>query len=137
MARTGSVEAISLQVDERVRLESGTVGRVVGFSHQPKVSAFRQRSEPEPLEVVASVEIIDDVGRTWLVPGHAQVTRLDSVDLGVSSECVELIQRWGLGFNLGTVVHEVMTATLSAPKTRREKLQRARLFIDREIERLQ
>lgn len=137
MARASFVEAISLQINERVRLESGTVGRVAGFTHQPKrPSLLRSISDDESVEVVASVEIIDSTGRTWLIPGHAEVTKLEDVDLGVSAECVDLIQRWGLGFQLGTAVHNIVTSSLLVPEKRIENLQRARLFIDREIERL-
>lgn len=118
-----SVAAFACKVDDRIMFGDGQQGRIEAFEDDTKNSVFRL------------VRVRDDDGRTWHIAGFTSVVKMSADDVvGVSEEIVEMIRRYGLGYELGTAVHELMTSSVG--DDRLDKLRRARWFIDREIERM-
>lgn len=50
-------------------------------------------------------------------------------------EAIDVIEAWGLGFNLGNVVKYISRAGLKDSKREIEDLEKARWYLDREIKR--
>jgi hypothetical protein len=48
-------------------------------------------------------------------------------------EAIDVIESWGLGFNLGNVVKYISRSGIKDPGKRIEDLEKARWYLDREI----
>lgn len=125
LAESPTVKAIACQVGDRVLFGGGQLGQVKGFENIDTEGGSCVR---------ATVRVSGDDGQMWMIPGFAEVIRLSGVDVGVSESCVTLIRQYGLGFELGSAVHEIVTSTVA--EDRLSKLTRAQWFLTREIERL-
>lgn len=52
-------------------------------------------------------------------------------------EAIDVIEAWELGFNLGNTVKYISRTGLKDPLKRVEDLEKARWYLDREIQRIQ
>lgn len=51
-------------------------------------------------------------------------------------EAIKVIEAWGLGFNLGNTIKYISRAGRKLPEKELEDLEKARWYLDREIEKL-